>query len=428
MKPEDKKNALDAQIQYKMIEKLSAMNQKLKEEIIERKKAEEKLEKTNKELGKALEAKSEFLSTMSHEIRTPLNIIIGYIQLLLKSQTVKNEWNKLETVKFAANSLLNIVDQILQYSRLDAGKLELEEEEVDLNDILSQFSNLFAEEAKDKLLKFNIITRSDIPNCLIGDVKKLHQILYNIVGNAFKFTEKGEVTLEVELVSKSNDICRIKFIVKDTGTGMTNDELKTIFERFRQVQTGISREYGGAGLGLAISRKLIVLMKGEIEVDSIKDVGSIFSIELPFKIIQKSQLQEDSTVQEGFEKSLIDVRVLLAEDDFVNQELAVIILKDFGCEVITVGNGKEAIEVAEKQKFDVILMDLHMPVINGFEAARIIKTAGNKTPILGFTADIHKASAKKIKEAGMQAVILKPFTFDELEKAITIAVSDKSCG
>ena len=418
MKPNNDKNSLNTQVQYKMIEKLSAMNEQLKEEMLVRKKAEQLLRKNNQELKKALQVKSDFLSTMSHEIRTPLNIIIGYTQLMIKSKPEPEDLEQVESIKFAADSLLNIVDQILQYSSMDNDSIELCEENFDLHGISKQFFNLFNERAKEKALDFNISIDPAISDCLFGDAKKVHQVIYNILGNAFKYTESGVINFSMQLESNLNDLYWIRFVVTDTGIGMNKNEIKSIFERFRQVQTNIKREYGGVGLGLAISKKLVRVMNGELMVNSKKNDGSTFTFILPFNNgTKKASLPQQKTpaVTNG---SLKDVRILLAEDDLFNQILAIKVLEGVGCQVTTANNGKEAVNKARNEQFDAILMDLHMPVLDGFEATKQIINSGNKTPILGFTADVLNDTRKKVLAAGMQMVIPKPFIIDELVAAI----------
>lgn len=422
MEANNDNNALNTQIQYKMIEKLSAMNKSLKDEISERKKAQETLTVTNHQLEKALKVKSEFLSTMSHEIRTPLNLIIGYTQLMLKAQFIQKEQDHVNSIKFAADSLLNIVDQILQYSRLDSENTELFEEEFNIHEIGTQFAQVFNEQAKEKALKFTLNIDPLIPHCFFGDVKKLQQIIYNIVGNAFKFTEKGGIIFKAELASNNNDQYWIKFVVQDTGIGMDKTEIATIFERFRQVQTNIKREFGGVGLGLAISKKLAEVMNGEMIAESEKNVGSTFTFTLPFKQMDASVILYDNATAINVDTPLKNVNVLLVEDELFNQAMAIEYLEGLGCTVKTALNGEEAYQQAKRYAFDVILMDLHMPVLDGFEATKKIIGAGITTPILGFTADILAETRKKVVAAGMQGVIPKPFTIKELVTSIKQAI------
>ncbi|MBL4592296.1 MAG: response regulator [Flavobacteriales bacterium] len=412
------KNSLNAQIQYKMIEKLSAMNEQLKEEVLVRKKAEQQLRKNNQELEKALQVKSDFLSTMSHEIRTPLNIIIGYTQLMIKSKPEPEDLEQVESIKFAADSLLNIVDQILQYSSMDKDSVELFEENFDLHHIGKQFHKLFHERATEKALDFNISIDPTISDCLFGDAKKVHQVIYNILGNAFKYTESGAIDFCMQLESNLNDLYWIRFVVTDTGIGMDKNEIKSIFERFIQVQTNIKREYGGVGLGLAISKKLVRLMNGELIVSSNKNEGSTFTFILPFKKGMKKPNSQQQKLKIDTNTPLKGKRILLVEDDLFNQVLAIKVLEGVGCQVTTANNGEEAVSKTQNEQFDAILMDLHMPVLDGFEATKQIINSGNKTPILGFTADVLNDTRKKALAAGMQMVIPKPFVINELAAAI----------
>ncbi|MBL4669480.1 MAG: response regulator [Flavobacteriales bacterium] len=411
------KNSLTAQIQYKMIEKLSAMNEQLIKEVLIRKKTEKQLLKSNQELEKALQVKSDFLSTMSHEIRSPLNIIIGYTQLMIKSKPQSKYLEQVESIKFAASSLLNIVDQILQYSSMDKDSVELSEENFNLHDISKQFFNLFNEHAKEKTLDFNISIDPTISDCLFGDAKKVHQIIYNILGNAFKYTEHGSIGFSMQLGSNLDGLYWIRFIITDTGIGMDENEIKSIFKHFIQVQTTIKREYGGVGLGLSISKKLVELMNGKLIVNSQKNEGSTFTFILPFKKGKKPKNQQQKFKNEA-NTPLKGKRILLAEDDLFNKILAIKVLEGVGCQVTIANNGKEAVLKAQNEQFDAILMDLHMPVLDGFEATKQIISSGNKTPILGFTADVLKDTRKKILTVGMQMVIPKPFVINELVAAI----------
>ncbi len=417
--------SLNTQIQYKMIEKLSAINEDLKKEIDERKKTQEQLEKNNLELEAALQVKSDFLSTMSHEIRTPLNIITGYTQLLSGSINDHVEKKYIQNISFATHSLLNIVDQILQYSKLESEKIELDKEEFSIQNLSNQFTNLFAEKAKRKSLKFESKIDDNIPDYLSGDLKKTHQIIYNIIGNAFKYTDEGKINFIIELEKNNQNTSWVKFTVKDTGIGITKSEINTIFERFRQVQSGITREYGGVGLGLAISKKLVELMNGELFVESEKGIGSTFTFIIPFKIEEPKQISQQNNTNINNEKPLNNINVLLVEDDLFNRELAISVLEKLGCFVKTAKNGQEAISKAQEEYYDVILMDLHMPIINGYDASKKIIENGVSTPILGFSADVLSKTKKKVLEAGMKGTIPKPFNLNELITTIQKVVPSK---
>lgn len=411
-------NTLNTQIQYKMIEKLSSMNQKLVNEVNERKTAQENLEHTNDELQKALKVKSDFLSTMSHEIRTPLNIIIGYSQVLEQAKLETQEIAHFNSIKLAADSLLRIIDQILEYSKLDSQDIQLEKNNFRIKDLLEKIPHYFDTEINDKRIKYKLEIDQNVPSCLYGDEKKLHTILYNLIGNAFKFTPSGEVIAQVSFVKKEWGVTFIRFCISDTGIGMSKEEISSIFERFRQVQSTISRNYGGVGLGLAISKKLTELMDGEIEVKSCKGIGSSFYFTIPLQQINYETI--DSTNSSSFNTNLplSNVKVLLAEDDPFNQTLAITILKDLGCKTQIATNGEEAYEMAKINTYDIILMDLHMPVMNGFDASKQIQMEGIKTPILGFSADVLSETQQKVMGIGMDGFITKPFTIDDLVKTI----------
>ena len=298
MDSNDEKNALNIQIQYKMIEKLSEMNAQLENEILEKRKAEQKLIKINQELEKALQAKSDFLSTMSHEMRTPLNIILGYTQLMLKHQPQKEKLGEVKSIKIAANNLLNIVDQIFQYLSLEEENISILDEAINIHSLRNKYLTIFKEKAFEKSLDFNIDIDTEIPTNLLGDKEKLHQIINNILSNAFKYTESGRINLSIQIKNNIEKLYWVKFVISDTGIGMNKQEVQTIFEGFKQAQTDITRKYGGIGLGLAISKKLISLMNGSIFVNSNKNRGSTFTFVIPFKKTTVEQKEKEALKEE----------------------------------------------------------------------------------------------------------------------------------
>ncbi len=422
MDSNDERNALNIQIQYKMIEKLSEMNAQLEKEVLEKRKAEQKLIKINQELEKALQAKSDFLSTMSHEMRTPLNIILGYTQLMLKHKPQKEKLGEVKSIKIAANNLLNIVDQIFQYLSLEEENISILEEAINIHSLRNKYLTIFKEKAFEKSLNFNIDIDTEIPINLLGDKEKLHQIINNILSNAFKYTESGRINLSIQIKNNIAKLYWVKFVISDTGIGMNKQEVQTIFEGFKQAQTDITRKYGGIGLGLAICKKLISLMNGSIFVNSNKNKGSTFTFVIPFKKTTAVQKEKEAAPKEetliNKDKPLKGVNVLLAEDDLFNQVLALKVLEDVGCKVTTAENGKEAVNISSKEEFDVILMDLHMPILDGFKAAQKIIATNNKTPIIGFSADVLNETKKKVHDIGMQTLITKPFIINELVQKI----------
>ena len=414
----DQENSLYTQIQYKLVEELTKTNQTLKKEIEERINIEKQLTDLNLELEEALQVKSDFLSTMSHEIRTPLNIIIGYIQLLNLKIDLNEYQKEFSAIQIASNDLLKIVNQILRYSKLESQKPELNKSPFSSEKLMQHFYSLFEQRANIKQLEFKVKHDQTIPNTLIGDKGKLNQILFNLLGNAFKFTEKGTINFSSKLESIKGQTAIVKFIVKDTGIGIPNSHKKIVFEKFKQVQRDINREFGGTGLGLSISKNLTEIMGGSISLKSSERKGTEFTLRLPFKYSHSSTNNSTDSTFEFKAKSLLGVKILLVDDYIFNQVLASKILNQMGCKVVVANNGLEALEQLKNKEFNLILMDVHMPKLNGYETTKIIRDKNRKTPILGFTADVMDNTKKKIFESGMNDIITKPFVLEELIKKV----------
>ncbi len=368
----------------------------------------------------ANKAKSSFIANMSHEIRTPMNAIIGMIYLLKQTELSPIQVNYADKITDASKILLNIINEILDLSKIEAGKLSLEKTKFNLKSAIETIHNITASKAYEKNLDFSVDLNRDCPADLIGDPLRLNQILINLIGNAIKFTDKGSVTVAVRS-ERQNDPSKIKlfFTISDTGIGMTDDQVKKLFQPFTQAEESTTRRFGGTGLGLSISKRLIELMGGRIWVESEPGKGSDFYFELPFDIAhtQAGDNPPGSDSAQPAQPSFNDtdsvkgLKVLLAEDVLINQLVAVKILQTAGVQVTIAENGKEAVEKAKSGEFDAIFMDVQMPVMDGLEATRQIRQTANiqDIPIIAMTAAAMLSDVRKCLDAGMNDHIAKPF-------------------
>lgn len=373
------------------------------------------LEEKNKELILAKEkaeeasnARSEFLSTVSHELRTPLNAINGIAHLLIEEKPKKSQLNYLESLQFSGNYLTNFINDILEINKIDSSKAEIENINFNLKLLLENIQNSLKELASSNNNDFNLEIDEDIPNYIIGDPTKLSQILMNLINNAIKFTLNGTVTLKSKLSSIEDKKASIFFEVKDTGIGIPEDKLETVFDSFSQGSIGINRKYGGTGLGLTIVKKLVEILGGTIKLESKVNQGSSFTFELPFKVSKKSFKSEKKTVIIN-DSVLIGKKMLVVEDNKINQMISKKMLENKGilCEIID--NGEEAVEISKNYKFDMILMDIHLPGINGTIVTKKIREFDTITPIIALTAISLNENRENLLSFGMNDVITKPF-------------------
>ncbi len=370
----------------------------------------------------ASQAKSDFLSNMSHEIRTPMNAIVGFTNLLIEKGFDKEVMEYLFSIKYSADNLLFVINDILDFSKIESGKISFESIDFNVHELLEDSLKIFKSKADEKGLELKLDNNKDVPQMLVGDPFRLNQILINLIGNAIKFTNKGYVEVSMKTVSTSNNKTNIAFTVKDTGIGIAKDKHGIVFESFNQGYTDISRKFGGTGLGLAITKNLTQLQGGKISLSSTVRVGSAFTVELPFTISTKKVSHRDND-EVGQEKNLSGLRILVVEDNKMNQFVAKQIIEKWNATTTMANNGSEAIQILTVSNFDLVLMDLQMPEMSGYQATEFIRSKSTTVlnpaiPIIALTADAFSETKRKVFEAGMDDFVTKPFNQEELYSKI----------
>jgi len=355
----------------------------------------------------AVRSKQQFLSNMSHEIRTPMNAILGFTKVILKTELTTKQREYLSAIKISGDTLIVLINDVLDLAKVDAGKMEFAQSPFKLASSLGVVLHLFETKIQEKNLELIKEFDDQIPEVLLGDAVRLHQMLINLVSNAVKFTSKGKITISVRLLKEDKKSVSIQFSLTDTGIGIKKDNQKLIFENFQQASNSTSKVYGGTGLGLAIVKQLVEAQGGVIIVESKLKVGTTFSFTLDFmKTNQKAKPEIEYSKLDETNKSF---KVLVAEDIPLNQLLMRTLLDDFGFECDIAANGKIAIDKLQNKNYDIILMDLQMPEMNGFEATVYIRNVMNlKIPILALTADVTTADLEKCKAVGMNDYLAKP--------------------
>ena len=406
--------------------KTTKLNRLVRERTAELEATTHEIEAKNKQLIQAKEeaerssrAKADFLSTMSHEIRTPLNGVLGMIDILQMEHPREDQVDKIDTMKFSAENLLVLINDILDFNKIDEGKLKLEHIEFSLPQLASSLKAGFIPAAKSKNIRLTLKQSGDIPEFVKGDPTRLSQILNNLLSNAIKFTDNGEVSIVLKGVELKNQRSEVTFSIIDTGIGISREQLDHIFVSFSQASSDTTRKYGGTGLGLAITKKLLEIMGTRIQVKSKLGAGSEFSFRLQFeKVAGKTASSPEKDQPDSGRTSLEGIKILLVEDNRVNTHIATKIFEKWGINVDVAGDGRVAVDKFEPGRYDMIFMDLHMPSMDGFEATREIRKQDKKIPIVALTAAIKEQDKEKVLDAGMNEFVSKPFKPAELQKLI----------
>lgn len=396
-------------------------------DISDKKKTEEELLEAKKAAELAAKAKTEFLSNMSHEIRTPMNAVIGLTELLLQEKHGEKTLEYLKSIKYSADNLLVIINDILDFSKIESGKITLEVIDFDVRRLIDELAKTISYKADEKGIVLRKNIAADVPKVLKGDPYRLNQILLNLTGNAIKFTSKGYVEIAIRIGKKQTPgKINLQIDVVDTGIGIPERKLTTIFESFTQAYTDTTRLFGGTGLGLAITQNLIRLQGGEITVSSEVGKGSVFTVIMDFEMGNVSGISnEHQSIME--EKNLNGMRILVVEDNKMNQFVAKQILQRWKAEVSLAENGEIALNLLENADFDLVFMDLQMPIMGGFETTALLRSGerasrNQHVPIMALTADAFFETRQKVASCGMNDFVTKPFDQDELyEKILRIS-------
>ncbi|MFC2073725.1 ATP-binding protein, partial [Campylobacterota bacterium] len=393
-------------------------------DISEQKQLEQSLIESKIIADKANKAKSDFLANMSHEIRTPLNGILGLTDLVLKTSLNEKQTEYLIKSKTSSLALLRVINDILDYSKIEAGKLDLELKPFNLAEIVKNLKDLFEYQANKKGIELIFDSHLAANTMLVGDALRLTQILTNLIGNAIKFTEQGSVKVSIEVYKEKDGLKELKFSVKDSGIGISKSIQNNLFKEFSQADSSITRTYGGTGLGLAISKQLVDMMQGKIWIESVEGEGSEFIFTLSLESAPDQNQNDSALMPLELDPSHLDalkgVKILLAEDNKVNQIVAMGLLEDYLVEIDVANNGQEAVDMALKAKYDIVLMDLQMPVMDGFEATHRIREMDNykHTPIFALSAAVMQEDKKLTQEAGMDEHLAKPIDKEILVKTL----------
>lgn len=363
---------------------------------------------------KANQAKSTFLSTMSHEIRTPLNSLIGISNILLMEDHLQEQVENLHGLKYSSEHLLSLINDILDFNKIQSGNLELERKDFSLNYLINGLSKSFTPNAEKKGLRIKFRKDTELPDVITGDKTRLVQVLSNLINNAIKFTHEGQIEIYIDKIKGEGENVQIEFSVKDSGIGIPPSKQDSIFNPFQQASSSTTREYGGTGLGLSISKNLVQLMGGELNLVSKEGMGSTFSFEIPFNVSKSFDVKQNNVDLISSFSGLEGLNILIAEDYKMNVHVLTRFLKKWNIKYQVTSNGGEAVEKFRTDQFDVILMDLQMPVLDGYAATQQIREIeANKkcksTPIIALTASAEIQVQEKAISSGFDAFVTKPF-------------------
>jgi len=390
-------------------------------DVTHRKQFELELLQAKNEAERALKIKSDFLSAISHEIRTPMNAILGFTNIILESPHDAETTEYLNSIKYASDNLLILINELLDFNKLESGVINFEQIDFDIHHEIQQLTSNFSMKAAQKGIYFKTKMAANIPKFLIGDPYRLYQALSNLLSNAVKFTYAGGVNFDIKVNKKEAGSISLLFTIRDSGIGIDESNHQNIFESFVQASASISREFGGTGLGLAIAKKIIDQQNGSIHLKSATGEGAVFTVELPFTISSHKTVSD--AVLDKNQLDLSNFKVLIVEDNVMNQLVIKKTLEICKANCTIVNNGLKAVKILGKEHFDIVLMDLQMPEMDGLEATKIIRsrhsTALNKNiPIIALTANAFTESKVEALSAGMNDYIVKPFTKEELSNKI----------
>lgn len=414
---------LDRSINYVNVENLNQARNDLfflKRELGEKNK---ELERLRQIAEKANEEKTRFLAIMSHEVRNPLNVILGYAEILKKEITAKHVEKYINNLQFAGNNLKTIVDDILDLSKVESGKLKLVQQPISLEKVLDQIENNYKESLLIDSVDLVFECSENVPELVEGDDVRIYQILTNIINNAVKFTKKGAVTTKIELVEEKQKNAVLVFKISDTGRGMTEEQTKTIFEEYSQNKASDNRISKGAGLGLAIVKRLVQAMNGEISVTSQLNIGTTFSIEIPFKIVSN---MEQNNEEQANVNLIRDKKILIADDSQLNRTIVAHVLRQNEAQVFEAIDGNDAYEQLKETTFDLVLLDINMPKLSGEQIVKAksdYEEFNKETPILAFTGSYGKEEVENYFKIGFKDVIPKPFTQEDLVAILNRVIS-----
>lgn len=415
---------------HKIEEHLNRFNKKTNKKIstkgkydiptfFERKKVEEEMQRSKMLAENLVKTKEDFISNMSHELRTPLGAVLGFTDLLYKTELNPTQKDFLEAIKSSGTNLLAIINNILDLSKIDAGKFNINKRPFNLAELMQSVQTMFVTQARNKQLDFSVTVIPEINYFIIADALLLTQIFINLVGNAIKFTSAGKVAVYCTEKNKTDNSVEIFFTVKDTGIGIPQDKLEQVFERFTQADSNITREYGGTGLGLAITRQLVELLGGDIKVNSAVGMGTEFYFSLIFETANLETPHLSQKIKTDSKLPNKNLQILVVEDNLLNQKLTTTILSNNEIEYIVAANGEEALEKIKTLNPHVILMDIQMPVMDGCEATGIMrKELQIKTPIIAMTAHALPGESERCRQQGFNDYLAKPFTEEQLLQKI----------